>query len=84
VSDDDTGADDERTDRDTLELAVVVLSVPLVVSTLGYVGWQATTTAETTDPTASVVAVDPVAGEDRVRVRSGSPTAARRASPVNR
>jgi hypothetical protein len=61
-------SDDERTAGDTLELPVVVVSVLLVVSTLGYVGWQATTTAETADPTASVVAVEPTAGEDRVRV----------------
>ena len=52
-----------------LERAVVTVSVLLIVSTIGFVLWQASVTSEVADPRVNVQSVEPVGGGDHLRVR---------------
>ena len=64
-------SDDERGGSDgaaLLERAVVVMSVLLIASTLGYVLWQASVTSEVADPRVSVQSAEPVDGGEWLRV----------------
>jgi hypothetical protein len=51
-----------------LERTVVAVSILLIVSTLGFVLWQATVTSEVADPRVNVQSVEPVDGENHLRV----------------
>lgn len=52
-----------------LERAVVAVSVLLIVSTLGFVLWQATVTPEVANPRVNIQSVEPVDGGDHLRVK---------------
>lgn len=51
-----------------LERAVVVVSVLLIASTLGYVLWQASVTAEVANPRVNVQSIEPVDGGEHLHV----------------
>ncbi|MFC6941078.1 hypothetical protein ACFQE8_14075 [Salinirubellus sp. GCM10025818] len=51
-----------------LERTVVAVSILLIASTLGFVLWQATVTSEVADPRVNVQSVEPVDGENHLRV----------------
>lgn len=62
-------ADTDRTrGADILEKTVVVISVVLVATMLGFVTWQAVTTPEPAEPVASIETVDPMPGDTRQQV----------------